>query len=421
MSSLLSNTPSTSKATDAVKTDAVETDTVEADVVKTDTVEADVVKTDTVEADGVKTDTVEADAVEADVVKADAVATDTVQTDTVEADAVLVTPPSTPTEPTTPLTTTTLSLAVTAEQIMRQRCDTVYRLIRRGAAGMLGGSGNFGDSTYGELTQGSMSAVIHRMKQYQELGERSSVLDVGSGLGKPSLHFGLAGVELSVGIEHSYVRYHLSIATLDDCWNTLSADYHRMLSRTMFMLGDVCDARTFDPFTHIYMYDVAFTHDLMSRLAQTFNRSSDKCRYLVSYKRNVSDYGFRVELLSQTNTSMNGSGEHHTTYLYRRLRSVSDLSVSHSHSVRRRLDMNAEAVATDSDATDSDATDSDAANTVAANTVAANTVAESPHDPLFSGVCQLIQTGRVRDAVHEVHKEFKDSPMLMRPRKLQKR
>jgi hypothetical protein len=38
-----------------------------------------------------------------------------------------------------------------------------------------------------------------------------------------------------------------------------------------FVLGDIKEAKTLDPFTHIYMYDVAFEPDLMNSIANMWN------------------------------------------------------------------------------------------------------------------------------------------------------
>jgi hypothetical protein len=38
-----------------------------------------------------------------------------------------------------------------------------------------------------------------------------------------------------------------------------------------FVCGDIKEAETLDPFTHVYMYDVAFEPNLMESIANMFN------------------------------------------------------------------------------------------------------------------------------------------------------
>jgi hypothetical protein len=44
-----------------------------------------------------------------------------------------------------------------------------------------------------------------------------------------------------------------------------------------FVLGDIIDAKTLDPFTHVYMYDVAFEPSLMKSIANMFNNRYYYC------------------------------------------------------------------------------------------------------------------------------------------------
>lgn len=87
-----------------------------------------------------------------------------------------------------------------------------------------------------------------------------------------------------------------------------------------FLLSDIDLAKTMDPFTHIYMYDLGFPPPLQQSIAEKFNRSVH-ARYLVSYRpprRVLDEYGYDVEFLHSMITSMFGSGEGHTAYIYKR-------------------------------------------------------------------------------------------------------
>lgn len=92
-----------------------------------------------------------------------------------------------------------------------------------------------------------------------------------------------------------------------------------MKGRCVFVQGDIRDARTFDPFTHVYMFSIGFPPTLWCDLAEMWNRS--KSKYLICFhgpKDVIDAYGFSVEVVVQTPTSMHGSKEGHTGYIYRR-------------------------------------------------------------------------------------------------------
>jgi hypothetical protein len=77
-------------------------------------------------------------------------------------------------------------------------------------------------------------------------------------------------------------------------------DANTDIKGNFFMLHlDVTTIKTFDPFTHIYMFDVGFPPSVFRRIAEIFNASVHPS-YLVSYKLNpnlISEYGFEVELV----------------------------------------------------------------------------------------------------------------------------
>lgn len=88
-----------------------------------------------------------------------------------------------------------------------------------------------------------------------------------------------------------------------------------------FVQGDIDDAASTDPFTHIYMYDLGFPPPLQQSIARKFN-SSVHATHLVSYRppaRVIDEYGYAVEFVDKLNTSMFGSGENHTAYFYKRI------------------------------------------------------------------------------------------------------
>jgi hypothetical protein len=126
-----------------------------------------------------------------------------------------------------------------------------------------------------------MQKVVDLMVTHAGLNEDSVFIDVGAGLGKPNMHVGLQPkVKYSVGIEMEHVRWLLSIHNLKHCLDdkalndagagagggpeTTSASSsssnsysnNPALSNTILMHADMFAASSFDPFTHVYMFDI---------------------------------------------------------------------------------------------------------------------------------------------------------------------
>lgn len=204
---------------------------------------------------------------------------------------------------------------------INSRVNQVYRLVRH-STGALGGNGYDG-AIYGELTMASMQKVINVMVKKCGMNNQSRFIDVGSGLGKPNFHAAQdPAVRLSVGIELEQIRWHLAMYNLYTITDKMSRGdiQGKLLSCVNFFQGDVDDAGSTDPFTHIYMYDLGFPPPLQQSIAKKFN-SSMYAQYLVSYRpphRVIEEYGYEVEIVDQIPTSMHGSGESHTAYFYRR-------------------------------------------------------------------------------------------------------
>ncbi|RLN73081.1 hypothetical protein BBJ28_00003788 [Nothophytophthora sp. Chile5] len=204
-----------------------------------------------------------------------------------------------------------------AKRFVELEVTEVYKAIRK-STGSLGGNAA-GGAIYGEITQASFQRVVDYLKQHCELSAASRFLDVGSGLGKPNFHVAIdPGVEVSYGVELEELRWHLSLHNLRSVLMLESQRDKR--PRSVFSAGDITHARTLDPFSHIYSFDVGFPPDVMDKMAEIFNRSSAK--YFASFHapRKVLDmYGFSVENIGRVATSMAGSSEGHQCYFYRRV------------------------------------------------------------------------------------------------------
>jgi hypothetical protein len=146
----------------------------------------------------------------------------------------------------------------------QKNVQDIYKIISK-LTGSVGGNGSFG-AIYGELTMGSMQKMVDLMKKYTAFDSSSRYIDVGSGLGKPSLHVCQdPGVEFSYGIEMEMSRWMLGMANLKAVVNAASVqqasgkptqEQERIGYNCYFEHGNIMDAVSFDPFTHVYMFSI---------------------------------------------------------------------------------------------------------------------------------------------------------------------
>eukprot|EP00536_Pseudo-nitzschia_multiseries_P005280 jgi/Psemu1/285664/fgenesh1_pg.97_\ len=208
--------------------------------------------------------------------------------------------------------------------------DSVYKIVRK-LTGNIGGNGYSGP-IYGELTKHSMQKMVDLMVKNTGFSSSSRFIDVGSGIGKPNLHVAqYPGVEFSCGVEMEHNRWSLGMTCLKACLNAAARERENnavgnessfLQGNTMFLHNNILEAKTFDPFTHVYMFSIGFPPHLWIQLSDMWNKShSDQCRYLICYsgpKDIIGCYEFDVELLNQIPTSMHGSKESHMGYIYQR-------------------------------------------------------------------------------------------------------
>jgi hypothetical protein len=146
------------------------------------------------------------------------------------------------------------------ERIVPENVKQVYGIVRK-LTGSIGGNGSHGP-IYGELTMGSMQKMVNVMKEYTGLDTSSRFIDVGSGIGKPNLHVAQdPGVEFSYGIEVEVDRWVLGLnclkGVLDAAHKQSTASANELIRhRCIFEHGDIRDAKSFDPFTHVYMFSI---------------------------------------------------------------------------------------------------------------------------------------------------------------------
>lgn len=152
------------------------------------------------------------------------------------------------------------------EIVSKESTKRVYKLVKK-LTGAIGGNGSCGP-IYGELTMGSMQKMVNLMQKHTQLDTTSRFIDVGSGIGKPNLHVAQdPGVAFSCGIEMELDRWRLGLKCLQfvlhealkensSSGESSISDDQKIRHKCMFIHGNIMEAYTFDPFTHVYMFSI---------------------------------------------------------------------------------------------------------------------------------------------------------------------
>ena len=130
----------------------------------------------------------------------------------------------------------------------------VYKIINK-HTGHVGGNGS-GGPIYGELTKGHMQKIVDFLIVNCDLTASSRFIDIGNGRGKPSMHVEQdPGVQFSFGIEIEKLRNNLGWYSLYHLLNVAMKDT-TVGFKCLFEHGNISKAKTLNPFTHVYLYDV---------------------------------------------------------------------------------------------------------------------------------------------------------------------
>ena len=212
-----------------------------------------------------------------------------------------------------------------ADQI--HKVHLVYSICNRNN-GSLGGGG-YGSSIGGELSKPSMQKTVDVMVKYQELNEKSVVIDLGSGRGMPDFHFAQCGVALSVGIEIESPRYLLSVANLHKVLMEANKNKLDIGTNCYFVHADIEQITSLYGVTHCYSFCKGMQEKTYRSIADVFNRSGVKYYACFQNEDKMKFYGFKVRKLYEMDhnmsgyneshkktVKMSGSGQQHTVYFY---------------------------------------------------------------------------------------------------------
>jgi hypothetical protein len=130
----------------------------------------------------------------------------------------------------------------------------VYKIINK-HTGRVGGNGS-GGPIYGELIEGHMQKIVNFLIVNCDLTDLSRFIDIGNGRGKPSMHVAQdPGVQFSFGIEIEKLRANLGLYSLYHLLNAAMKD-DTVGFKCLFQHGNISEAKSLNPFTHVYLYDV---------------------------------------------------------------------------------------------------------------------------------------------------------------------
>ena len=135
--------------------------------------------------------------------------------------------------------------------------DEAYRIVQR-LTGDIGGNGQ-GAAMYGEMIKSSCQKAIDLLVEHACLGPESRFIDIGCGRAKPNIHAALyARVGFSYGIELDRCRVYLANSILKMLLKNARGNPNmNTIANVSLQLGDISEASCLDPFTHVWMFDVA--------------------------------------------------------------------------------------------------------------------------------------------------------------------
>jgi hypothetical protein len=166
---------------------------------------------------------------------------------------------------------------------------------------------------YGEITQGDFAKIIDCCIYLFGMDESFRVLDIGSGVGKPSWHFAQSRIDASVGIESEYERFISSIVVQQSI-DKLSSP--AVCDRVSFLHADILQVSTLSDFDLVYTFDCGIPDDVYEHIASIVG---GRMRYLVSYRppEYLERFGFNLVLLGALGgLKLSGSTNSRTAFFY---------------------------------------------------------------------------------------------------------
>jgi len=152
------------------------------------------------------------------------------------------------------------------------------------------------------------------------------MLELGAGMGKPTLHWGALFNSLAVGVEYDNNLFLSSLSNLKKVYKKARKE-NFPLPPVRFLEANIFGIKSLNPFDVVYSFDSLFEFDLVGKVAQLLNNSS--CSVFLSF-RNINEWlghGLRnVVKVGQVQMTMTVSKEKRMCYIYR-LRNSSEAAI----------------------------------------------------------------------------------------------
>lgn len=206
---------------------------------------------------------------------------------------------------------------------------TLYSLMTQVERQLGGGEGVVG--IYGSVTKASMERVIQAMVAHANLSWRSTLVDIGSGLGRPLAHAATyPGVHHGIGIELDPVKHDKAVAFIARVAAGMRVAGHTRAAHNIeniVLVNQSVESRALalDGCSHAYTFWEGFNQAGKTAVGTLF-ASNTSLRYITVVQRAMRDpvgemqaLGFpRLVLLHSLPVTMSGSGRRFHAYLFKK-------------------------------------------------------------------------------------------------------
>ncbi len=202
--------------------------------------------------------------------------------------------------------------------------DALYAMMRAAENQLGGGEGVEG--IYGSLTRGGMERVVDALKTHTAFSEHSTLIDIGSGLGRPLAHAAVdPGVRRGIGIELDPVKHSKAQAFIGRLSRGMEAAGHAHALESIQLVN--CGVEQHSDLagvTHAYAFWEGF-NDADKKAVGRLVAATPSLRGMAVVQRamrrdpaqEMRDLGFPdVQLLDAVRVSMSGSGRRFVAYVF---------------------------------------------------------------------------------------------------------
>jgi len=171
---------------------------------------------------------------------------------------------------------------------------------------------------YGETQQGSNQSLFVKLVELGLVIPGSTVMiELGAGLGKPTLHWAALFDSLCIGVEYQDELFRLSINNMKKVYNNASKN-HFPFPPVSFLNESIFDIKTLNGFNIAYSFDSLFEPALVEKIVSLLKKSTT-IEILVSYRsqREWTEYGLVVSKLASIQMTMVVSNEKRTCSVFR--------------------------------------------------------------------------------------------------------